>query len=175
MGLEPLDEDKIDWVHAAQQSGKGWLRSLDLVQQGPATCGGDKYFVCSREAVAVAILTGLVHVEAMVGVLDGGHRDARRAQQRQERDEQCRLATARPPDDAQHFQDLAFTFRLRPSTWRARHGTSPLGPRGLWRGRMPQSGNQIVPTGHQSQDGGDPQHRLPNPGDGQKAQMQEMR
>ena len=80
MGLEPFDEDQIDRFHTGQQGGKIWLWSLDLVQQGPTTRGGDKYFMCSREAMVMAVLSRPVHVEAMVGVFDGGHCQACRAQ-----------------------------------------------------------------------------------------------
>ena len=56
------------------------------------------------EAVAVAVLAGPVDVEPMMGVLDGGNRQAGRAQHRQHGDQQRGFAASRPADNAKDVQ-----------------------------------------------------------------------
>ncbi len=161
--FQALDEYQIDRFHMSKQNGKARARSLDLVQQGPSASRGDQNLMRPRETMPMAVLPRLVHIETAFGVFDGGDRQAHRAQKRQKRDHQCRLPAARPTDDAQNFQKADFTFRSPPLTWRARHRTAALGIGNFRRGSMPQTGDQIVPSGHQSQHRGDPKHGLANP------------
>ena len=77
MGFEPFDEDEIDRLHPGQEIGQMRLRTIDFVQQCPATRGRDKDLVSSGEAVPMAVLPWLIHVETMMGVFDGGHQQTR--------------------------------------------------------------------------------------------------
>ena len=97
------------------------LRPVNLMQQGPTAGRGDENLMRAREAVAMAVLAGLIHVEAVMGVLDGRHGKTRSAQQRQQRDEQGRLAAAGPADDPQDFQDGPSTRLMW--EWVARSGS----------------------------------------------------
>ncbi len=109
MGFEPLNQNKINRVHANQQVWQARFRPLRLMQQGPAAGRGDEYLMRTREAVPMAVLAGLIHVEAMMSVLDGRYGQPRRAEQWQEGDEQGGFAATGPTDDPQNFQDAAFS------------------------------------------------------------------
>jgi hypothetical protein len=76
MRPEALDQDEIHRRHTRQQLGQSWFFSHNLMQQGPATGRGDEYFVGAGEAVAIAVLARLIHIEGVMSVLDGGNRQA---------------------------------------------------------------------------------------------------
>src|SRR5580658_5662746 len=58
----------------------------------------------------VAVLTRLVHIEAVTSVLDRGYRQTGRPKQRQDRDDQGRFTTAGPANDSQDLQIAAFNL-----------------------------------------------------------------
>jgi len=86
MRLEPFDQDKIHLLHTSQEVRQVRLSPLDFMQQSPAPRRGDQHLVCAREAMTVAVLARLIHIETMMRVLYGGHGQTRRAQQRQQCD-----------------------------------------------------------------------------------------
>jgi len=92
VGFEPLNQNKINRIHADQQLRQGRFRPHGLMQQGPTAGRGDEYFMRAREAVPMAVLAGPVHVEAVMSVLDGRYGQPRRAEQWQKSDDQGRFA-----------------------------------------------------------------------------------
>lgn len=68
-------------------------------------------------AMQPAILAGLIEIDAVMGMLDGGNPYAMRAQPGDQRGDQRGLAAARPSDDAEDGPQ-GDDFGAAPPTWR---------------------------------------------------------
>jgi hypothetical protein len=78
--IEPLDQNQIDRLHARQQVTQTRLRASGFMQQGPTVRRSDQHLMSAREAVAMAVLTWAIHIEAVMGVFDGRNHQASRPQ-----------------------------------------------------------------------------------------------
>ena len=87
------------------------LLSLKLAHQRQALVADQQHFRGTRLAVAPAVLAGDVDVHIMVGVLDGGHTLAARAQRGDQLFQQGRLAHAGVSGKAQSFHGVRFLFQ----------------------------------------------------------------
>ena len=123
MALVAFHQDQIDRMHMGQQLGQPWLGPHDLVQQRPARPGRHQDLMGAGLAVAVGVLAGAIHVEAVMRMLHGGDRQAAGAKQRDQSRQQGGLAAAGPADNAKDPHDQG-SWRLGrppvrgPEAWR---------------------------------------------------------
>ncbi len=73
LALVAFDDHEIDRRQLVEQVGERRLgRAPQLMHQRPAIGGADQDFGGAGHAVAMQILAGLIHVEGMMRVLEGG-------------------------------------------------------------------------------------------------------
>jgi len=100
MCLKSLYDDQIDRLKNSEQVREARLKPLVFMKQRPARARGHKDLVRPSFSVAEAILAGAVHIEAMMRVFNGGHRQSTRPQQRQDCHDKGRFSATGPADDA---------------------------------------------------------------------------
>ena len=99
---EAFDQHQLDRLQSCEQGcevGRGSVAAF--VQQGPARLAGQQHLMRAGLAVQPAILAGLVQVDAVMGVLDGGDTYPMRAQPGDQGGDQGGLAAAGPSDDTE--------------------------------------------------------------------------
>ena len=108
--FEAFDQHEIDRRHLPQQIVDGGLGRLpQLVHQRPAPAGSDQHLGRAGDAVDVGILAGLVDVEAVMGVLDGGNGEAAPDQPRNDLCEQRGLSRPAPAGQSENAHGMIIT------------------------------------------------------------------
>src|SRR4051812_38458403 len=110
LGLEPLDDREIDRGETAQESGEGRLvPAPQFVDQCPAPSGGDQHLRRPGLAMLERVLAGLVDLEGMMGVLEGGYRQAPALQFGNEPDQKGGFPRAAPACQSDHTHGECLT------------------------------------------------------------------